>query len=168
MQLLFHLQLDVPPLGLSVPWLIPSSHQSPAIFTAHQPPLSFPHSHPASDPTCVPRTKRYFSPSCSRAVENFSGDSRSLISIMCSSTSCSSSRGSFLGFFLCELGISHTKGHSRSRGQPTTSRTKAHEVTGAQEVRSSLGSAIMLWMCRKHTSQLQLAGQAQLHGGCRP
>lgn len=129
MHLLFHLQLDVSPLGLSLSWLSPLPRQGAPRSSQHTVFLS--DSHPASARTCVPRTKRYFSPSCSRAAENFSGDSRSLISIMCSSTSCSSSWGSFLGFFFCELGISHTKGQSRSRGQPTTSRTKAHEVTGS-------------------------------------
>lgn len=155
--LLFHLQPDTPPPRLSVSWLTPFSHQSAPQFSQHTNFLldSLSHRLPASAHTCAPRTKRYFNPSRNRAVENLSGDSRSLISIMRSSTSCSSSRDSFLGFFLCELDISHTKGHSRSSGQPTTSRTKAHEVTGAQEVRRSLGSAIRPWMCRKHTPQFQ-------------
>lgn len=155
--LLFHLQTDTPPQSLSVSWLAPFSHQRAPQLSQH---TNFfldspSYSHPASARTCAPRTKRYFNPSRSRAVENSSGDSRSLISIMCSSTSCSSSRDSFLGFFLCEVDTSHTKGHSRSSGQPTTSRTKAHEVIRAQEVRSSPGSAILPWMCRKHIPQLQ-------------
>lgn len=42
------------------------------------------------------------------------------------------------------------------------------KLPGAQEMRSSLGSAVTPWTCRTHLPQLQLAGQAQLHGGCRP